>query len=89
LLVLSVWKKHEGSKTITWYLEDTKQVGGFNPVVLGNPVGNVEGKESSVYFDGIKDGLVIPVIPYVKNLQFQNVKINGQQVNVENLALKQ
>ena len=63
LLVLSAWKIAEGRKTITWYLRDIKQINGFTPVVLGNPVVKVEGKDSSVYFNGINDGLVIPVIP--------------------------
>ena len=56
-------KISEAGKTITWYLKDTKQIGGFNPLVLGNPAVKVDGKDSSIYFNGIDDGLVIPVVP--------------------------
>jgi Concanavalin A-like lectin/glucanases superfamily len=51
------------SKPVTWYLKDTRHIGAFSPVVLGNPVVKAEGKDSSIYFNGINDGLVIPAIP--------------------------
>lgn len=63
MLVLSAWKILDGGKTITWNLRDPKQIGGFNPVVLGSPAMKIEGKDSSIYFNGINDGLVIPAIP--------------------------
>jgi hypothetical protein len=63
LLVLSAWKIFDSGKTIIWYLKDAKRIGGFNAVVLGNPVVKAEGKDSSVYFNGINDGLIIPAIP--------------------------
>jgi len=62
-LVVSAWKLSNGSKTTTWYLSNTKQIGGFSPIVLGNPELKVEGRDSSIYFNGIDDGLVVPVIP--------------------------
>jgi hypothetical protein len=46
-------------KTITWQLHDPKRIGTFNPVVLGNPAA----KDSSIYFNGVSDGLVLPGIP--------------------------
>ena len=55
-------KKHLTSSQF-WDLNNTKQIGGFNPVVLGNPVVKVEGKDSAIYFNGISDGLVFPEIP--------------------------
>ncbi|WP_165758928.1 pectate lyase [Niastella yeongjuensis] len=50
-------------KNVIWHLNDPKQVGGFNPVVLGDPITKVEGNDSSIYFNGITDGLVLPEIP--------------------------
>ena len=63
LLVLSAWKIFDIDKTITWYLRDTRQIGGYKPVVLGNPVTKIEGKDSAIYFNGIDDGIAIPAIP--------------------------
>lgn len=51
------------SKNIIWHLNDPKQIGELNPVVLGHPVVKVEGKDSAIYFNGISDGLVLPEIP--------------------------
>jgi hypothetical protein len=62
-LVLFGWKLSDGTKTITWNLTNPKQIGGYNPTILGNPLMKVEGKDSSLYFNGINDGLVIPTIP--------------------------
>jgi hypothetical protein len=62
-VILPVWRAFDGGKTIIWYLKDIKQVGKFNPVVLGNPTLRVEGKDSAIYFNGISDGLVVPGIP--------------------------
>lgn len=63
LLVLPAWKIVDGNKTISWHLRDTQQVGGFKPVVLGNPTMKIENKDSAIYFNGVNDGFVIPVIP--------------------------
>ena len=63
LLVLQAWKIFDTGKTITWHLKDTRQIGQFSPIVLGNPAVKVEGKDSSIYFNGINDGLVVPIIP--------------------------
>ena len=45
---------------VTWALQDTKQVGGFAPTVWGAP--QVMG-DGSMHFDGVKDGLLLPVNP--------------------------
>lgn len=47
----------------SWYLHDPKQIGGIHPLILGNPVLKVEGKDSALYFNGVNDGLVFPEIP--------------------------
>ena len=48
---------------IIWKLKDTDLVGKFTPVILGHPSPKAEGNDTSLYFDGINDGLVIPTIP--------------------------
>jgi PelA/Pel-15E family pectate lyase len=55
--------KKQLSNEKVWYLNDTRRIGGFNPAVLGNPTLKVEGKDSSIYFNGISDGLVFSEIP--------------------------
>ena len=50
-------------QVIIWKIKDPNLVGGMKPLVLGNPVIKVEGKDSSIYFNGIDDGLIVPVIP--------------------------
>lgn len=63
LLVISAWTLTDTGKTITWKLRDPDLVGEFTPVILGNPILKIEGKDSSIYFNGTNDGLVIPKIP--------------------------
>ena len=38
-------------------------IGKFRPVILGNPTIKAEGKDSSIYFNGTNDGLIISTIP--------------------------
>lgn len=70
LLILSVWIYRDSGKTITWQLNNTKQIGSFRPIIIGNPEVKIEGKESSIYFNGKTDGLVIPNIPIESWSQF-------------------
>ena len=49
--------------TVTWHLKNTTHIGEFSLTTLGNPFVKVEGKDSSIYFNGINDGLVVPTIP--------------------------
>jgi hypothetical protein len=48
---------------VVWKLNDTSFVNGIKPIVLGAPQIIREPKRSSVMFDGIHDGLVMPVNP--------------------------
>ncbi len=63
LLILTAWKILDGDGTITWTLKNTASIGGYSPTILGNPVLKTEGKETSIYFNGVNDGLVVPTIP--------------------------
>jgi len=63
LLAVSAWTYCDTRKTITWQLKDTKLIGVFRPVILGNPAIKAEGKDSSIYFNGTNDGLIISSIP--------------------------
>ena len=62
LAIILAWTIAD-DKVIIWKIKDPNLVGGMKPLVLGNPVIKVEGKDSSIYFNGIDDGLIVPVIP--------------------------
>lgn len=51
------------AQTITWKINDTTSINNIKPIVLGSPkiVGDVNDK--SVMFDGVEDGLIMPVNP--------------------------
>jgi hypothetical protein len=63
LLVISSWTITDSGETITWQLDNTSLIGGFKPATLGNPAIKEEGKNKSIYFNGVNDGLVVPSIP--------------------------
>jgi Concanavalin A-like lectin/glucanases superfamily len=63
LLAISAWKFKNDDKTIIWKLNAINRIGGFKLLVLGNPTIKVEENDTSIYFNGINDGLVIPAIP--------------------------
>ena len=46
---------------VIWPLDSVTSVGGWTPTVLGAP--RVAAGESAVYFNGVDDGLVLPVNP--------------------------
>lgn len=62
-VVFSGWTFTDPGNPVIWKIHDPNLVGGFRPVVLGNPAMRIEQKDSSLYFNGINDGLVIPTIP--------------------------
>ena len=63
LLAVSAGTFTNTDKTITWKLNNTNLIGKFKPVILGNPTIKMEANDTSIYFNGIDDGLVIPTIP--------------------------
>lgn len=63
VLQLLAWAFAYNENTIIWKLSNTDLVGGYHPVILGNPQINIEGTDTSVFFNGLNDGLVLPVIP--------------------------
>lgn len=63
LLIALLWLCRDSEKTITWQLDNTTLIGNFRPLILGNPQVKKEGNESSIYFNGKTDGIVIPNIP--------------------------
>jgi hypothetical protein len=48
---------------IIWKLKDTNLVGGYKPSIFGSPANKSDNSGSSLFFDGIDDGIVIPKIP--------------------------
>ncbi|TDH21624.1 LamG domain-containing protein [Segetibacter sp. 3557_3] len=65
LAVLFISGKHipEPAQTITWKINSTRQIGEFKPEVIGKPVVIKDKTGSTVAFNGINDGLVVPTIP--------------------------
>lgn len=49
--------------TLNWELKNIHCIGGFKTEILGNPSIQTEGKDTSIYFNGINDGLIVPEIP--------------------------
>jgi len=63
LFVVSFWIYRDNDKTITWQLNNTKRIGSFQPIIIGNPEVKNESGKNSIYFNGKTDGLVIPHVP--------------------------
>ncbi len=63
LLVFPARTYYNTGKIIIWKLKDTGSAGNFKAVKLGNPFVKIENGDTSLYFNGINDGLIIPVIP--------------------------
>jgi hypothetical protein len=68
LLIASIgllaWRgQYEPKRTITWKLDDPELVGGFKPTLLGAPQVVKDKSGTSLFFDGVDDGLIIPTIP--------------------------
>src|SRR5690349_2213435 len=57
-------------KTITWKLNNLEQIGGHKPVILGSPSVIRDKTGSAIFFDGVKDGLVLPVNPIQNHKSF-------------------
>lgn len=51
------------NQTIVWKLENTRKVGDYNPVILGNPLIVKDIAGTCLSFNGVDDGLIIPKIP--------------------------
>lgn len=62
-LGISSWQFKSDEKTIIWKLNDVNRIGGFKPLILGDPTIKAEANDTSIYFNGINDGLIIPAIP--------------------------
>jgi hypothetical protein len=61
---LLAWKEQSESKqTIIWKLDHPELVGGFQTKILGAPKVVKEKTGSSLFFDGVDDGLIIPTNP--------------------------
>ncbi len=56
-------KQHKPAETITWQLYNPALIGGYKPVILGNPLMMGDTTGASLFFNGVNDGLIIPTIP--------------------------
>jgi Concanavalin A-like lectin/glucanases superfamily len=63
-------KRIDPPGTVIWTIKDTALVGGFTPVVLGAPSIVNDGEGTSISFDGIDDGFIIPINPVENWKQF-------------------
>jgi hypothetical protein len=61
--ILALSKSVQQAETITWKLDNPGLVGGYKPVILGNPLSSRDTSGTSLSFNGVNDGLVIPKIP--------------------------
>lgn len=51
------------AQTITWKIQDTTRIGDYHPVVLGSPKMTKDNNGTSLSFNGVNDGLIVPAIP--------------------------
>jgi Concanavalin A-like lectin/glucanases superfamily len=58
------------NKTIVWKLSDTTIIGGNKPSVLGDPQIVNDNSGRSLFFDGVDDGLIIPLNPLERWKEF-------------------
>ncbi|MBD0295254.1 MAG: LamG domain-containing protein [Flavisolibacter sp.] len=61
--LLSEKKLPDAKKTVIWKLENPALVGGFKPEILGSPQIVRDNTGIALSFDGIDDGLIVPVNP--------------------------
>ncbi len=61
--LLSGKEPYDPGKTIVWKLDNPELVGGFKPTVLGTPQIVRDKTGTALSFDGIDDGLIVPVNP--------------------------
>ena len=74
IFLLSASSPNEIKPIVVWKLHDTTAVDGIKPIVLGTPQIIPENKRSALMFDGIDDGLIIPINP-LKGLKHFTVEI--------------
>ncbi|MEX0844614.1 MAG: hypothetical protein WD022_05005, partial [Balneolaceae bacterium] len=63
MLIAGCSSKEKKAKSITWNIDNTGEIGGLKPNVLGEPEAvDFEGGKA-LAFDGKDDGLILPVNP--------------------------
>ena len=63
LLIFFTSAFFKSDSTVTWELKNIQCIGGFKTEILGNPLIETEGKDTSIHFNEINDGLIVPEIP--------------------------
>lgn len=72
-------------QVITWKINDTTSINNIKPVVLGSPKIVDDGKGKSLMFDGVDDGLIMPVNP-LKGLKSFTVELLVKPVFSDSVA---
>jgi hypothetical protein len=63
LFTFSAWVIFKNEPRVVWKLKNTHCIGNFKTEILGSPLIETEGRDTSIYFNGIDDGLIVPEIP--------------------------
>jgi hypothetical protein len=63
LLIFFTSAFFKSDSTVTWELKNIHCIGGLKTEILGNPLIETDGKDTSIDFNGIDDGLIVPDIP--------------------------
>lgn len=48
---------------LRWQIDNVERIGGNKPTVMGTPTVSGTRADKAVHFDGVKDGLILPVVP--------------------------
>jgi hypothetical protein len=63
LLIFFTSAFFKSDSTVTWELKNIHCIGGLKTEILGNPLIETDGKDTSIDFNGIDDGLIVADIP--------------------------
>lgn len=51
------------AQEVTWKLDNLTKIGDYKPAVLGNPTVAAGSTGGALFFNGVKDGVIVPKIP--------------------------
>ncbi len=69
-ILLYITTSCQQQKIITWRLDNSIEIGGISPIIIGDPLLEKEQFFSSLIFNGLNEGLIIPINPIVDFKRF-------------------
>ncbi len=63
LFFLSAISSCSQNQSVIWSLDNSVTIGGYIPVVIGDPRVEKSGSYTSIVFNGLNDGIILPVNP--------------------------